>query len=111
DRQTDGADFFDGRIHEREDDIDVVDHQVEDDVDVERARGEDAEAVDLEEHRVIEQRNRSANGGVEALEVPDHADAVVPDGERDDLVGLGESGGDGFFDQDIDAGFHQLAGN
>ncbi len=35
DGEADGANLFDGRLGEREDDVEVVDHEVEDDVDVE----------------------------------------------------------------------------
>ena len=56
DGQADGADLVDGGVGEGEDDVEVVDHEVEDDVDVERARGEDAEAVGLEEHGLVEAR-------------------------------------------------------
>ena len=42
DGQANGADLADGRLRQREDDVEIVNHQVEDDVDVERARGEDA---------------------------------------------------------------------
>ena len=55
DGEADGADLADGRLGELEDDVEVVDHEVEDDVDVERARGEDAEAVGLEEHGPVEE--------------------------------------------------------
>ena len=59
--QANGADFptgdrgveFRGRgLRHGEQDVEVVDHEVEDDVDVQGARGEDAEAVGLEEHGV-----------------------------------------------------------
>ena len=38
DGEADGADFSDGGVGEREDDVEVVDHEVQDDVDVEGAR-------------------------------------------------------------------------
>jgi hypothetical protein len=44
-----------------------VDHKIEDYVDIERTRGEGAEAVNLEEHRLRDERKRRANGGIEAL--------------------------------------------
>ena len=43
---------------ERQHDVEVVDHQVEDDVDVEAALGKRAEAVDLDEPRIGQQRPR-----------------------------------------------------
>ena len=82
DGQADGADFTDGRIAgEGEDDVEVVDHEVEDDVDVERARGEKAEPVGLEEHGLVEGGEGGGDGRVEALEVADGEDAVVVLGE------------------------------
>ena len=107
DGQADGADLADGRIGEREDDVEVVDHEVEHDIDVERARGKDAEAVRLEEHRFVESGERCGDGGVEALEVADLDDALVLRGEREDVIGLGECCGEGLFDEDIDAGEQQ----
>ena len=76
DGEADGSDFADGGVGEREDDVEVVDHEVEDDVDVERAGGEDAEAVGLEEHGVVEALGDGGDGGVETLEVADGDDAV-----------------------------------
>jgi hypothetical protein len=54
-----------------------VDHQVEHDIHIERARAEDAETVHLEEHRLGEQWECSANGRVKALEVSHLRDALV----------------------------------
>ncbi len=66
-----------GLATKRENDVEVVDHEVEDDVDVERARGEDAEAMGLEEHGLEEVLAGGGDGGVEALEVAGLDDAVV----------------------------------
>ena len=76
DGEADGADFSYRRLREREDDVEVVDHEVEDYVDVEGAWGEDAEAVGLEEHGVVEAVDDGGDRGVEALEVADGYDAV-----------------------------------
>jgi hypothetical protein len=54
--EADGANFFYGRVNERENDVEIVNHEIEDDVDVERARGEWAEAVDLKKHRLSNER-------------------------------------------------------
>ena len=53
-----------------------MDHEVEDHVDVERAGGEDAEAVGLEEHGVVEAGGDGGDGGVEAFEMAYGYDAV-----------------------------------
>lgn len=101
DGEADGANLFDGGVGEGEDDVEVVDHEVEDDVDVKGARGEDAEAVGLEEHGVIESSEGRGDGGVEALQVPDGEDAVARLGEMDEVVGFGEGGGEGLLDEDV----------
>jgi hypothetical protein len=72
-----------------------VDHEVEDDVDIQAAGAEDAEAVDFEKQRPAGDFFECHDGGVETLEA----------------VGGGEVGGDGLFDEDIDAGFEQGAGD
>ncbi len=111
DGEADGADFFDGGVSEGEDDVEVVDHEVEDDVDVERAWGEDAEAVGLEEHGAVEGGEGGGDGGVEAFEMADGDDAGVLVGEGEDVVGLGEGGGEGFFDEDVEVGAEELSGD
>jgi hypothetical protein len=85
-----------------------VDHEVEDDVDVERARGEDAEAVGLEEHGPVEGGEGGGDGGVEALEMSNRKYAVALSREGDEVVGFGEGGGEGFFDEDVDVGEEEL---
>ncbi len=111
DGEADGADFADGGIGEREDDVEVVDHEVEDDVDVEGAGSEDAEPVGLEEHGLVERCEGGGDGGVEALEVADGDDAAVGLREGEDVVGLGEGGGEGLFDEDVEAGEEELIGD
>src|SRR5665213_1074835 len=77
DGEADRTDLADRGVGELEDDVEVVDHEVEDDIDVERARGEDAEAVGLEEHGAVEQRLDRGDGGVETFEVADLDDPLV----------------------------------
>jgi hypothetical protein len=110
DGEADGVDFADGRVGEVEDDVEVVDHEVEDDVDVEGAGAEDAEAVGLEEHGSVDAGFERGDGGVEAFEVADLNEAVVLVGEVDELICLGESGGDGFFDKQVQACCEQGGG-
>ena len=103
DGQADGVDAGDRRVGEREDDVEVVDHEVEDDVDIEGAWRENGKPVSLEEHGAAKQRREGLHGRVEALEVADHEGAAVFAGKTEKVVGLGEGGGDGFLDQDVDA--------
>jgi len=109
DGQADGANFLYFGLHKGQDDVEVVNHEVEDDVDIERARAEDAEPMNLEEHGLAEQRQRGANRGIEALQVSDLRDALVLGGNLDEFVSLRKSGGDRLFDENVDAGFHQRA--
>jgi hypothetical protein len=82
-RQADCADLADRGCDKREDDVEVVDHEIENHVYVERAWGEDAEPVGLEEHGPVEVDAGGCDGGVEALEMADLDDAVESCGERD----------------------------
>ena len=111
DGQADGADFANGGLGEAEDDVDVVNHEVEDDVDVEGPRGEDAEAVGLEEHGPVEGSDGRCDGGVEALKMADGDDALVGASEIEDVIGLSEGCGEGFFDEEIEAGEEELLGD
>jgi hypothetical protein len=110
DGQADGVDFADAGLGELEDDVEVVNHEVEDDVDVESAGAEEAETVGLEEHGAVDERGEGSDGGVEAFEVADLDEAVVEAAEADELVGLLECGGDGFLDEDVDAGLDEGGG-
>jgi hypothetical protein len=62
----------------------------------------------LEEHGAGELGLDGEDGGVEALKVADLEDAVVPGGEGDEGVGFREGGGDGLFDEAVDAGLKKL---
>jgi hypothetical protein len=85
-----------------------VNHEVEDDVDVERARREDTEAVGLEEHGPVESGDGRGDGWVEAFEMANGDDAVVGVSRVEDAIGLGECGGEGLLDEDVEAGKQKL---
>ena len=61
---------------QRQDDVEIVDHQVEDDVDVEAPLGKRAEAMDLDEPRIGQQRARRGDGRIEALGLADGEDSA-----------------------------------
>ncbi len=103
-------DLGDGRVGQLQDDVEVVDHQVEDYVHVEGAGAEDAEAVGLKEHGLLNARGKGGDGGVEALEVTDLDEAVVLTGEADEVVGLVQGGGDGLFDEQMQACLEEAGG-
>lgn len=107
-RQANGANFFYRRVHDREHNIDVVDHQVEDNVDVERARGEDTEPVDFEEHRVGDEREHGADSRVESLEMADLNDAMCTGGDTREFIGFDEVLCEGLLDENVDTTIHQL---
>ena len=111
DGQSDGADFFHRRFGEGENDVKIVNHEIEDDIDIERARGENAKAVDFEKHRMSQDGDRGADGGIEALEVSDLRDALVLGGEVNEFVGFVKRSGERLFDEDVDAGLHEFAGD
>jgi hypothetical protein len=67
--------------------------------------------VGLEEHGLVESVEGRGDGGVEAFEVTDGEDAVAVAGEGDEVVGFGEGGGEGFFDEDVEAGEEELFGD
>ena len=100
-----------GRAREGEHDVEVVDHEIEDDIDIQGARTEDAEPMHLKKHGAVEQGLDRGDGGVEALQVTDLQDASLGGGQSNEGVGLLEGGGDGLFDEDVDAGTQQLGGN
>jgi hypothetical protein len=43
--------------------------------------------------------------------MPDGDNALMGAGEVEDVVGLGEGGGEGFFDEDVEAGEQELLGD
>jgi hypothetical protein len=82
-------------------------HEVEDHIDIERAGAEEAEAVRLKKHGRIANGFGGQDGGVEPLQMTDLQDAAVFLREGDQLIGLRKRGGDGFFNEEIDAGLKE----
>ena len=104
DRQADGLQGVNRRLDQTEHDVEVVHHEVQNDVDIEGARGENAEPMRLEEHRHVDVRLHGEHGGVEALQMANLKGALIPHGQGDECVGLGQRGGNRLFYQNIDAG-------
>ena len=109
DGQADSADLAQGRAHQAEDDVEIVDHEVEDHVDVKRARGEDAEAVHLKEHGLADVGQHGGDGRVEAFEMADLQDAAIGVGDLDESVSVFERRCDGLLDEHVDTGGEQFA--
>lgn len=107
DGQADGMEGTNRRLDEVEDDVEVVDHQVENDVDVESTGAEDAEAMRLEKHGVVEDRPNGKDRGIEAFEVAGLKNTAMLPGGIDETSGLVDAGGDGFLNDEVDAGGEQ----
>lgn len=110
DGEAHGVDLRDRRLCQVENDVEVMDHEIEDYVRVEGARGEDGEAVRLEEHGTSQKRGKGLHGRVEALKMTDHEGALVCFGKGYEGVGFGQCCGYGFFYEDVDAGLQKLRG-
>jgi hypothetical protein len=67
--------------------------------------------VRLKEHGHVDVGVHGEDGGVEALQVADLKDALMTRGHSDKRVGFGQRRCDRLFDQDIDAGLEQCAGD
>jgi hypothetical protein len=80
-----------------------VNHQVENYVDIERTGGEDGKPVSLKEHGAAEFGLDGEHGRVEALKVSGLQDAAAFGGASDEVVGLGEGGDQGLFDEQVEA--------
>ena len=65
----------------------------------------------FEEHGLVESVDGGGDGGVEALEVTDGDDAVKRAREVEDVIGFGEVGGEGLFDEEVEAGEKELLGD
>ena len=104
-----GADLFGLGLGEREYEVHVVDHEIEHDVYVETARAEEIHAVDLEEEGQGEALFEGQDGGVKSLEVAYLKDAAGAGSGVDQAIGGGKVGGDGLFDEDVDAGVEEVA--
>src|SRR5262249_38337615 len=90
-------------VDHAQDDVEVVNHQIEDDIDVGAALAEGRQAVTLDETRLRENAGKRADGRIEAFEVPDLQNALVPFGHLDQALPVGNRLGHWLFDQDIDS--------
>jgi hypothetical protein len=83
DRHADRIDPLERLPDQQLDQVDVVDHQIQDHVDVGAARRERREPVRLDEQRLLQDVLERDQRGIEALEVADLEDPLLPLGERD----------------------------
>ena len=110
-RRAGGEDLVDVRVDDGEDDVDVVDHQVEHHVHVRAPLLEHGQPVRLDEQRVGEQRLHGQHRRVEPLQVADLEDAAALAGKRNEVVRLGQGGGDGLFHEHVQVGEQAGAGH
>ncbi len=99
----------DGRVHKREQDIQVVNHHVIHHIDIETPRRKDAQPVDFEKHRTRNNRLCGDHSRIKAFQVADLQDAGIALGGGYQLVGFLERSSHGLFDQHVHAGFEHSA--
>ena len=110
-RGAHGMGPFDGRLHQAEDQIEIVDHQIEYGAHRLAPRREMPHAGGLDEERPVDQgRQRPAHGG-ETLDMADLQDLAPRRGEADQLAGIRHRRGDRFFDQDMGTMLDEIPGD
>src|SRR5712672_1695058 len=97
------------RIHERQQDIQVMNHDVIHYVNIQAARREYAEAVNFKVKRVIQRWHHRDDSGIESLQVADLQNPVDTHGRGNKFVGLRERSGHRFFNDDVYTKFKQAA--
>src|SRR5882672_11936827 len=99
----------DGRTHQGEQDIQVVNHDIVHHVNIQAARRENAETMNFKVKWRINNRNHRDDSGIESFQVPDLQNSARPRGCGNKLVRLGKRCGHRFFHDDVDAEFEQAA--
>src|SRR5258705_4482296 len=101
--------FRDRRIHERQQDVQVMNHDVIHYVNIQAARREDAEAVNFKVKRMVQRWHHRDDSGIESFQVADLQNPVCTRGCGHKLVGLRERSGHRFFHDDVHSEFEQAA--
>src|SRR5579862_3153951 len=109
DGNSDGLDVHHWRIHQREQNIQVMNHNIIYHINIETPWSEHAETVDLKIKRAIEHGHHRHNGGIESLQMPHLQDPPRAGSRGEQIIGFRQRSGHGLFDQDIDAEFKQPA--
>src|SRR5258708_15926310 len=99
----------DRRIHECQQDVQVMNHDVIHYVNIQAARREDAEAVNFKVKRVIQRWHYRDDSGIESFQVPDLQNPVRTSGCCYKLLGLRERSGHRFFHDDVNTEFQHAA--
>jgi hypothetical protein len=66
--------------------------------------------MDFKKHRLSDERSGGANRRIESFQMTDLTNAAQFLCNANQFIGVGQRGGEGFFNQDVNAGFHQGAG-
>src|ERR1700722_5928726 len=106
-RNADRFYFGDRFFDERQQYVEIVNHQVVDHIDVETAWRKDAEAMNFEEQRAVEDWLDRDDRRIETFDVADLQDAREFFGGGEESVGFGHVARHRFFDEDVEAIFHQ----
>ena len=104
---ADGIDRGDGRVHEMQNDLEVMDHEIKNDPDVEAALGKGRETMALDELRRVEPSLELAHDRIKSLDVTDLEDTTLFRGEGDHGFSIIDRVGDGFFHEDVFTGGKQ----
>ena len=106
-RNSDGVYVRDGRVHEGQHDVEIVNHQIEHHADVRAACRVGREAVRFDKARFGCDRLQVGENRVEALDVADlqHATALL--GKLDQIGRLGGVVGHRFFDEHVPVSLEQ----
>src|SRR5690606_19697385 len=100
-------DVGDGRVHQRQHHVDVVDHEIEYHADVAAAAAPAGQATRLDVTRRGQVALQFADGAVEALQVAGLQHEMAQVGFVHQLAGGTRRGGEGFLDQQMRAGAQQ----
>lgn len=103
DRPAHCAEARNRRLHERENDVQIVNHQVDDHIHIRAAVGEHAYALGFDEKRQVQAGLDGPYGRVEAFDQAHLQDAAMVRREPDQRVRLGQRGGDGLFHHHVHA--------
>src|SRR5258706_3276002 len=101
--------FRDRRIHERQQDVQVMNHDVIHYVNIQAARREYAETVNFKVKRVIQRWHHRDDSGIESFQVADLQNPVYTRRRGNKLVGLRERSGHRFFHDNVYSEFEQTA--
>ena len=105
--QTHCMDALHWRLDEAEHDVEIVDHEIENNIDIKGTGTEDAEAMRLKKHGVVEKRPDGGYGRIETFKVTRLQDSLMSLRQKNKIGSLLCCGSDGLLDEYVDAGEKQ----